>query len=92
MKTMLPNTTTVTDGPSVFVESRYRNGSRPVDIQLTGGTATVVIEGRSRPDLGWIQLHSTTAAQSTTVSCRAEMRARVTAISGATVSVVLDAN
>lgn len=59
----------------------------PVQANITAGTATVVIEGRNSPNDTPFQLTSFTTTDGARVSRFPQMRVRLSAATGATVSV-----
>jgi hypothetical protein len=95
MPALLSGATTIVAsgaGSIATVRDEYRSGSRPVDVYITGGTATVRIIGRSDASLPWRVIQNNITATGTFhVPMRHFVSADITAISGATVTVELDA-
>jgi len=82
------NVTTAGAQPSVISQMKFTNTAL-WQVSISGGTATVSLEGRAAPDAPWIQLGLSSANSVGAFNCLPEVRANITAISGATVNVWL---
>lgn len=81
----------VTTGTTFDVQRDTRS-HMPVQVDITAGTATVVIEGRIDPSCQWIALFTTSTTDATSVLRMPQMRARLSAASAATVRAAIDAD
>lgn len=88
----LLDVTTNTDGAvfDIHIDDRSEGGYATVQVQITG-TATVVVQGRAAPDLGWVDIKSYTASGSDKIALFRQMRAISSGMSSATAKVELDA-
>lgn len=88
--TLLDAVTAVVDGAETRLQadpSAFARDEATVQVAITGGTATVLIEGRISPAFPWVQLGAAISASALVpVSRLPYMRARVTARSGSTIS------
>lgn len=89
---MLSTGVTVTGAGDIFIIENARVGASDKDgifqVSITGGTATVILQGRNSDAYAWDTVPSSTLSTdggSAVVTLYREMRANVTAISGATV-------
>lgn len=87
---MLSTGVTVTGAGDTFIIGNARYGASTIDgifqVSITGGTATVILQGRNSGDYGWTTVSTLSSdGDSVPVTLYREMRANVTAISGATV-------
>jgi len=86
---LLDGATATGDGPTLSLRSDRSRDEALVQVAITGGTATVVIYGRLSEAMPWVELTSTTADAIVPLARVAEMKANVSAISGATVDAVV---
>jgi len=77
-------TTTVTGVEQKIRTDRSRDEAL-IQVDIVGGSATVIIEGRIGQTFQWIVVSTVTASSLIPITRVAEIRCRITAISGATV-------
>ena len=87
---LLSTGVTVTGAGDTFIIENARVGASTKNgifqVSITGGTATIVLQGRNSEDYEWDTVDTlATNGGSAEVTLYREMRANVTAISGATV-------
>jgi hypothetical protein len=87
---MMSGVTSTATGASIFPLRRglnYRVSQGVVQVTLSGGTATVVLEGRGDPNAStWTTLATWTADDSISVQLMNELRLRVTAYTSGTIN------
>lgn len=84
-KTLLNAATAVSTGPVVSLRSHHDRDEALVQVNITGGSATVEILGRASIRLPFLVLATINSSSIVPVARVAEMQARVAAVSGATV-------
>lgn len=90
MQRLLNAVTATGDSATINVPSISRGFARSVQVSITGGTATVVVRGRSTSAAPWVDLATFSASGISLVSLPPQLEISVTAISGATVSAWVD--
>jgi len=84
--------TTVSNSDPVTIGSSFRSFTRAVQVEITGGTGSAKLQGRSATDAPWVDLGSAFAASGVQfLQLTSEVRVAVTAVSGATINVWVDA-
>lgn len=81
---LLSNATTVSNGTAINPQNVGKREFCAVQVKITG-TATVVVEGRTSPNMGYEILQTFTASGCDTVMLMPDMRASVSAISSGAV-------
>jgi hypothetical protein len=83
--TLLDSVTSQVDGNPVSLRSQRSRDEVLVQVNIANGSATVEIYGRAASRLPFLLLHTVTTSSIVPIARVAEIKAKVTSISGATV-------
>lgn len=86
LTTMLDGATTVSESVPLSLRSVRSRDEVLVQVDIAGGSATVELHGRASKRLPFLLLTTTTVSAIIPVARMAELKAKVTIISGATVN------